>query len=235
MNNYFLVIDIETIPDPDVPVPAESDPEKILGVPHHKIVCIGALLFDREYSVKSLGILSETKDEIGAVADFVIFVQSKQPCIVTFNGRGFDLPVIAMRCFKYGIQFPYYYGSRDVRYRYTADGHFDLMDFLSDFGGTKASKLDAVARLCGMPGKLGIEGKDVASMVGSGRLTEVKNYCLCDVVQTSAVFLRTQLIRGEIDRKTYQAAMGGLITKIQYDKRVKPVADKMDIGRLLLA
>lgn len=229
----LLVMDIETIPDPDVPAPADHDPEKVLAVPHHKIVCIGALLFEN-YHVRTLGIISDGKDEPQMMADFVKFVTAKEPCIATFNGRGFDMPVIAMRCLKYGIPFPYYYSSRDVRYRYTTDGHFDIMDFLSDFGGTKSARLDAVAKLCGMPGKVGVDGKDVAGMVTSGRVQEVKNYGLCDVAQTAGILLRVQLIRGIIDRQVYQAAMTDLIGHIDSDPRLAPVAVAMDRKRLML-
>jgi predicted PolB exonuclease-like 3'-5' exonuclease len=232
-SEQFLVLDIETVIDPDVPAPADHDPEKMLAVPHHKIVCVGALLFDN-YEVKTIGILSDGKEERIMIGDFVRFVSRTEPVLVTFNGRGFDLPVIAMRCLKYGIPFPYYYNSRDVRYRYTADGHLDLMDFLSDFGGTKSGKLDAVAKLCGMPGKVGTSGADVAAMVAAGRLNEVKIYCLCDVVQTSALFLRTQLLRGVIDKERYLASVGGLVKLIKGDARLAPVATTMNEERLLL-
>lgn len=234
MKNDFLVLDIETIPDPDVPASSDWDPEKILSVPYHKIVCIGALLFDADYRIKSLGILSEAKPERGVVEDFIRFVDSRTPTLVTFNGRGFDLPVIAMRCLKYGIPFRHYYQARDVRYRYTADGHFDVMDFLSDFGGTKSARLDAVAKLIGMPGKVGVDGKGVAGLVAAGKFTEVCNYCLCDVVQTAGIFLRTQFLRGEIQSIVYLNAMAELVMKINGDPRLKPVAESMNVERLML-
>jgi hypothetical protein len=144
------------------------------------------------------------------------------------------MPVIATRCLRHGIPFRHYYRSRDVRYRFTPDGHLDLMDYVADFGAAKSSRLDVIAKLCGMPGKVGIEGKDVGPMVHAGRLAEVRDYCLCDVAQTAGVFLRVQLVRGELERAEYLTAMRGLLGLIRSDARVAPVAGALNEARLLL-
>jgi hypothetical protein len=76
-------------------------------------------------------------------------------CLVTWNGRGFDLPVINLRSLMHGVPCKWYYDNRDVRYRYSAEGHLDLMDFLGDYGAARNMKLGDVARLVGLPGKTG--------------------------------------------------------------------------------
>jgi predicted PolB exonuclease-like 3'-5' exonuclease len=91
-----------------------------------------------------------------------------------------------------------------------------------------------IAKLCGMPGKVGIDGKDVGPMEHAGRLNEVRSYCLCDVAQTAAVFLRVQLLRGELERDAYLAAMRGLLAQIRGDERLAPVAAALNEARLLL-
>jgi hypothetical protein len=108
------------------------------------------------------------------------------------------------------------------------------MDFMSDFGASRATSLDTLAKLIGLPGKVGVDGKDVAPMVQSGRIAEVYAYCLCDVMQTTALFLRIQLLRGEIDINLYRTAMEGLLEKMQADERVKLVHDGIDRNRLLV-
>ncbi len=233
MTTSFLVLDIETILDPELPI-LSGDAERLPSPPHHQVVVIGALLFDAEYEVKHINVSGEFEDEAGILEDFARMMEERRPTLVTFNGRGFDLPVIATRCLRYGIPFRHYYRSRDVRYRFSPDGHLDLMDYVADFGATKPSKLDIVAKLCGMPGKVGIEGKDVAPLVHAGRIQEVRNYCLCDVAQTAGVFLRVQLVRGEIDRERYLASMRSLIALIKSDARLAPVAEALDERRLLL-
>src|SRR5690606_35859770 len=230
----YLVLDIETILDPGLPLAEPSESEGLPAPPHHEIVCIGVLWLGSDLSVKRIGIIGEDKDEAGVLADFARFLDRHRPTLVTFNGRGFDLPVIAARCMKHGQQLNYYYRDRDVRYRFSTEGHLDLLDFLSDFGASKRSRLDVWAKVAGMPGKVGVDGKDVGPLVHAGRVQEVKDYCLCDVVQTTAVFLRTQLVRGELTQEAYRVAVAGLMRACLTDPRVLPVARQWNEEQLLL-
>jgi hypothetical protein len=192
------------------------------------------LWLDAAYTVKKLGVLAEGKGEQEMLADLTRFLERHRPLLVTYNGRGFDLPVIVARCLHHGIGFGYYYRERDVRYRFSPAGHLDLMDFIADFGAAKRSRLDVLARLCGMPGKVGVDGKDVGPLVHAGRVDEVKNYCLCDVVQTASVFLRVELLRGELDRAGYLAAMRSLLNTALVEPRVEALRAAWDEARLLL-
>jgi predicted PolB exonuclease-like 3'-5' exonuclease len=230
----YLVIDIETILDPALPIEESSEAERLPAPPHHKVVVIGALWLDEGHKPRKLGVLGESKDEPEILIDFAKFIEDRRPTIVTWNGRGFDMPVIAARCLRHGITLRHYYSSRDVRYRFSPEGHLDLMDYIADFGAAKPAKLDIVAKLIGMPGKVGVAGKDVGPMVHAGKIQEVRNYCLCDVVQTAAIFLRLQLVRGELDREHYLNAMGDLIAQLRGDIRVSAVAAGIDEARLLL-
>lgn len=234
MERSFLVLDIETILDPGLPLADASETEGLPAPPHHEVVCIGVLWFSPDLRVKRIGIIGDGKDEPGILADFARFLDKHKPTMVTFNGRGFDLPVIAARSMKHGQPLMYYYRDRDVRYRFSSDGHMDLLDFLSDFGASKRSRLDVWAKLTGMPGKVGVDGKDVGPLVHAGRVQEVKDYCLCDVVQTSAVFLRTQLVRGELNQDDYRTAMAGLLRASLGEKRVAPVCKAWNEQELLL-
>jgi hypothetical protein len=57
---------------------------------------------------------------------------------------------------------------------------------------------------------------------------------LCDVAQTAGVFLRVQLLRGELERDDYLRAMQGLLTLIKTDERLSPVSHAMNEPRLML-
>lgn len=234
MPSPFLVLDIETVLDPELPIAEASEAERLPAPPHHKVVVIGALWLDGQHCSRRLGVLGEGKDERGILTDFASLLNERKPCLVTYNGRGFDLPVIAARSLRYGIALPHYYRARDVRYRFSPDGHLDIMDFVADFGAAKPAKLDIMAKLCGMPGKVGVDGKDVGPLVFAGRLVEVQNYCLCDVAQTAGVFLRVQLLRGELSRDQYLAAMQALMALIREDARLAAVTGAWDASRLLL-
>lgn len=234
VSKSYLVIDIETILDPELPIEESSEVERLPAPPHHKVVVVGALWLDEDHLPRKLGVLGELKDEPEILRDFAKFIDDRRPTIVTWNGRCFDMPVIAARCLRHGVTLRHYYSSRDVRYRFSPEGHLDLMDFLADFGAAKSSRLDVVAKLIGMPGKVGVAGKDVGPLVHAGKLQEVRNYCLCDVVQTAAVFLRVELLRGELGRENYASAMRALISAIREDPRVSAVATGLDENRLLL-
>lgn len=229
----IAVMDLESRNDPDLPGVATDD--KVPAPVHHQVIACGALLLNDDYSFKGIGLFAESKPEREILTATVDYLDKKQPWIVTYNGRGFDLPVIAARCFRHGIPFRHYYRGRDVRHRYSDTGHFDLMDFISDFGSSRpVPKLDAMAKACGMPGKVGIDGSMVGALFDAGNLDEVNRYCLCDLAQTGGVFLRVQLLRGELSVGEYKVAAQGLLEAIQADPRLEPVAAGINVKRFLL-
>jgi 3'-5' exonuclease len=230
----YLVLDIETAIDPELPLVEPGDGDGLPPPPHHQVFCVGVMWLGSDHAVRKLGVLGEGKPEAEMLLDLTRFLEKHRPTLITYNGRGFDLPVIAARCLRHGVPFGYYYQSKDVRYRFSPEGHLDLMDFLSDFGAAKRSRLDVAARLCGMPGKVGVAGKDVGPLIHAGRLSEVGDYCLCDVVQTAAIFLRLQLLRGELDRPGYLGAMRSLLKASLAEGRVTPLWGLWDTQRLLL-
>ena len=137
--------------------------------------------------------------------------------IVTWNGRGFDLPVLSMRSLKLGIPFGWYYSNRDMRYRYSDTGHLDLMDYLGDYGAARHAKLGDVAKLIGLPGKVGeVSGAGVhdiyKSTVGlvdgvSEKQRLVGRYCLQDTIETALIFLRSRFHLGKIEREEYNLCL----------------------------
>jgi len=139
--------------------------------------------------------------------------------IVTWNGRSFDLPVLSMRSLKLGVSFGWYYKDRGMRYRYSEEGHLDLMDFLGDYGASRNAKLGDVARLIGLPGKVGeVSGAGVHDIYKSTvdetdldvvrkKQGSVARYCLQDTIQTALIFLRSRFHLGKIDRNEYNLCL----------------------------
>ncbi len=227
-----LVLDIETIPDPELP--RQDDSDRVPPPPLNKIVTVGCLLLE-DYVPRRLGVVGEGKSDEGAIlADFAHWLDSKKPTVVTWNGRGFDMPVITSRALRHGVPMPWWFRDRNTRYRFNSEGHFDLMDFMSDFGASKNVRLDVYAKLVGFPGKVGVDGSQVAPLVHAGKIDEVNAYCLCDVVQTAAVFLRVELLRGSIEKARYRELAMELLTFIDADARLKPVAEKIDRARFAM-
>jgi predicted PolB exonuclease-like 3'-5' exonuclease len=186
VSTSHLILDIETVPDVEMPLPTTDG---VPSAPFHRVVCIGCMLFDG-YVPRRIG--TKVGDERDILRTLVPYIHSG-PVLVTFNGRGFDVPVICARALKYGIPMATWYGSRNTRYRYSPDAHLDLMDFMCDYGAGRYPSLDAMARLVGLPGKQG-SGAQVQHM----DLADVERYCLSDVAQTAGLFLRVQLLRGHI-------------------------------------
>jgi 3'-5' exonuclease len=237
----YLVLDLETVVDTSLPaLPARDDGKDVFPpVPYHEIVVMGAALLDASYRVRRTWVVGEGKDERGMLVALTTFLneqyaQRKAITVVGFNSRGFDMLVIAARCLRYGIAFPWYYAQRDVRFRYSATGHFDLMDFLVDHGASRAYGLDLAARLAGSCGKLDVHGGDVAAMIAAGKIEDVRAYCLSDVAQTVVLLLRVQLLRGELTAERYVEAMAGLLALIDREPRLTPLRPLLDRNRLLL-
>src|SRR5215831_18771377 len=199
MPRSYLVLDIETVPDPalwvvpDVTVPGTERPFPPLYV--HRPIVLGALWLDEAYRFRRIGVIGEGKNEKGMLASFSSFVCRYQPDLVTYNGRSFDLPVLALRSLRHGLAMSWYYQGR-LRHRYSEEGHLDLCDMLSDHGAARSLSLDAVARLIGLPGKVGVDGSQVEGLYRAGQLEAIKSYCLADVAQTGLLFLRFRLLQG---------------------------------------
>jgi predicted PolB exonuclease-like 3'-5' exonuclease len=198
-----------------------------LKSPLHRIVCIGAVFAEREndgaYNVRHLAArhIGE-KSEVDLIRDFVAALPrddaGRGPVLVSFNGGGFDLPVLRYRALAHGVPVPALLGSanRDYWYRFGRD-HIDLCDMLSGFGASARPSLSEMAALLGIPAKLGgMDGSQVEVMTQAGRLDEIAAYCLGDVIVTFRLMLRFALIRGEMDdaqAKASEASLDGAIAR----------------------
>jgi 3'-5' exonuclease len=234
----FLVLDIETVPDttrwarPETPHGVEPPFPPTWA---HRVIVIGCLWLDADYKVKRLGVVGDGAelDERALLIEFSRFVGRAHPVLVTYNGRVFDLPVIALRSLCHGVPLAWYYRGRSMRYRYSEEGHLDLCDWLADHGATRSGSLDAVARLVGLPGKIGVDGSQVEGLYRSGQLAAIQSYCLSDVVQTALVFLRFRLLQGVLTPKAFREVAGALVDGLRGDARVAPVMGAIDEARLL--
>ena len=127
-----------------------------------------------------------------------------QPTLVTFNGRGFDLPLLELAAFRYGLSVPNWFAMKARAYdqprnRYNTEAHLDLCDVLTNFGATRLTGgLNLAANLIGKPGKLDTKGHMVQDLYEQGELERINNYCRCDVLDTYFVFLRTAVLTGQI-------------------------------------
>jgi len=78
------------------------------------------------------------------------------------------------------------------------------MDVLSLYQGRALAPLDDMAKLCGFPGKLGMDGSQVWPAFRQGKLKEIRDYCETDAANTYLLFLRYQSMRGALTPKAYE-------------------------------
>jgi len=238
-----LVFDIETVPDiaglrkihdldagvSDEQVAAmafqrrrQATGSDFLQLHLHRVVAIACALRDRDsFRVWSLG--EPGDDEGKLIQRFFDGIEKYTPQIVSWNGGGFDLPVLHYRGMLHGVRAARYWdqGEEDREFkwnnyisRYHAR-HLDLMDLLALYQLRGAAPLDDFARLLGFPGKLGLEGSQVWQAWQDGKLAQIRNYCEADVANTYLVFLRFQLMRGALPPDKYQQEIGLVRTTLE--------------------
>lgn len=126
----------------------------------------------------------------------------RRPKWVTFNGRSFDLPIMEMSAFRYGITLENWFsgsGYSSPRNRFNGQSHLDLQELLTNFGAARLNGgLNLAAQILGKPGKMGLNGEAVQQKYDEGGITEISDYCRCDVLDTYFVFLRCMVLMGKI-------------------------------------
>jgi len=167
-----------------------------------------------QFKVGSLGTLQSTEKEV--ITDFFQLIDKYTPQLVSWNGGGFDLPVLNYRALIHRVTASRYwemgesgdYDAKEFKYnnyisRYHLR-HLDLMDLLAFFQGKSNAPLDALAKLCGFPGKMGMDGSQVWPAFRDGQLNQIRAYCETDVVNTYLMYCRYQLFRGAFTEEEYQ-------------------------------
>lgn len=228
-----LVFDLETIPDVEFgrrfyDLPRDlSDREVALQMQEirreekagatdflkhafHSVCCISGVFRDGDKNTLSIFSLYQPKWREGdIIAKFFEGIDTKRPTLVSWNGQGFDAPVMHYRALKFGVQSKVYWDKAgDAKWsNYTSryhDRHLDLMDVLASYNRGATATLDEASSLIGLPGKQGIGGAAVSEAYFDGKHEEIRQYCEIDVVNTYLVHLRLQLIRGLLTRAKYE-------------------------------
>jgi predicted PolB exonuclease-like 3'-5' exonuclease len=241
-----LVFDIETIPDVaglrrinDLPGEL-SDAEvaelafqqrraksgnDFLPLHLQRVVAISCVLRTLE-GFKVWSLAEPDLDEGAIIQRFFDGIEKFTPQIVSWNGSGFDLPVLHYRGMLHGVVAPRYWDmgegdyadSRDFKWnnyisRYHTR-HLDLMDLLALYNGRANAPLDDLAKLFGFPGKLGMDGSKVWEAWEAGQAADIRDYCETDVVNTYLVYNRFRRMRGELTAEEELAEQAFIKTQL---------------------
>lgn len=202
--------------------------------PFHKVVAISFLTAeihrDEEHESYVLRELRsggrEDASERDLLMGFFQHLERIKPRLVTFNGRGFDLPVLKYRAMKHGITASWLHQAGDkwnhYGHRYSTDWHCDLVEVLSDHGASARVKLNEVCSVFGIPGKMETEGADVATLYDAGGLSAIRDYCELDVLNTYLVYLRYMLHTDRSTRAAHDQAINDVLAMIDREGAERP-------------
>lgn len=229
----ILVFDIETVPDLETgkrlytELQGLSDDNALMALmairegeagnafmklPLHKIACLSFLWVDLEkgkFSLKSLSLNEYSEKEI-LTTFFRAFDKTPMPILVSWNGTGFDIPVILYRAMHHKLSAPRLFndnGKNSYTSRY-GNMNMDVMDKLSLHNYAYKQSLNTVSALCGIAGKGDTDGSQVVPMVKNGEWEKLTTYCESDVLNTWLIYLRHQLLLGKINLETHDGIIG---------------------------
>lgn len=193
----------------------ESGGSDFLRLHLHRVAVVSvAARIGERFTVFSLG--DGGDDEAEVLQRFFDGLERYVPRLVSWNGSGFDLPVLHYRAMIHGIAAPKYWdtGDGDREFRFNNylnrfhDRHTDLMDVLAGYHPRASAPLDEIASLCGLPGKLGMSGDQVRGRIAAGDFAAVRDYCETDVLNTYLLWLRFERLRGHLDAEGHAAECG---------------------------
>lgn len=231
--NPILVFDIETIADIDgaqriypqlaklndadtlsalTAIRNQEAGHDFMRLPLQRIVCISALYIkDGQFSLFSLTADKFSEKEILAKFFRAFSDVEKLPQLVSWNGSGFDIPVLIYRAMQYDLAAPWLFeeGERIKSMRFDnyvnrfQTRHLDLMDRFSQYGASRREAMDVVASLYGLPGKTDVDGSMVGALVAADDWQTLSTYCESDVINTWLIYLRWLRLTGKLSSPSF--------------------------------
>ncbi|KAA6230147.1 3'-5' exonuclease [Campylobacter sp. LR264d] len=238
---YICVFDCETIPDTTLikkiygfdgddleisqmaqSVQKEKTGSEFLPIPFHKIVSICAVICDKfGRFIKVDNINGENEEEM--VKNFFHFVNKRRPRLVSFNGKGFDMPVLILRALKYNVKAHAYLDTSEkwnnYRTKYAENKHCDLLEILSNFNSSGRMTLDSICSMANLPGKYDISGDKVMELYYNNKLDKINEYCESDTLNTYMLFLKYEFIKGYVNEEDYMNYLFKMSEYLQKNKK----------------
>lgn len=242
---HICVFDTETVPDVDAlcavygyngseadimqqafSAQKERTGSEFLPINFHKVVAISAVMadefgnFERVNSIKAA-------DEGELIFKFISFINAQNPRLISFNGRGFDLPMLMVRAMKYNLSCPSYFETSgdgkdkwtNYRSRYDGIFHLDLCDHIGDFGAARGMGLDSLCKSLNIPGKYDTHGDDVFRLYLEGEMEQIEQYCESDTLNTYWLFLKYELLRANITQNDYANYLLSMSSFLEQNKQ----------------
>ncbi len=235
---YICIFDCESIPDSElirksfgfegsdleVSLKAiESEKEKsgseFLPLPFHKIISICAVIsdnFGRFIKVNKI----DGENEKDMICNFFDFIEKHRPRLVSFNGKNYDMPLLVLRALKYNIKACAYLDTQSDKWnnyktRFSELKHCDLFEVLGAFRGLR---LDTICQMADLPGKYDMSGDLVMNLYYENKFEKIHEYCESDTLNTYMLFLKYELIKGNLNENDYADFLDLMRTYLQEKK-----------------
>jgi predicted PolB exonuclease-like 3'-5' exonuclease len=200
----------------------EKTGSTFLPIPFHKVVAISAVIADDFGNFVKVGTFNKVEGERGIIEEFFKFIEKTKPKLISFNGRNFDLPMLMIRALKYNLSIPAYFDNsnkwENYRVRYSENFHIDLMEVLGNYGAVRGLKLDVLAQMSGLPGKFDVQGADIYKLYFDGELEKIEEYCESDVLNTYWLWLKYEVLKGNLLKSDYYSYIQNMGDKLKDDK-----------------
>lgn len=239
----ICIFDCETIPDVELvkkefgvngsdlevmqqafEIQEKKSGSSFLPIAFHRVVTISAVITDDNFNFLKVGSFPKDLiniDEVDILKNFLGFIDSKKPKLVSFNGNGFDLPMLFLRAMKYNLSCKSFFDSdkwEGYRSRYSEKKNLDLLDSIKHFGAVKGLKLDTICSMSGVPGKFDVSGNQVHELFCEDKLNEIIDYCESDVLNTYWVMLKYEILKGNLNLIDYKNILQDFLNKLPQNK-----------------
>lgn len=225
---WLLSVDTETVPDSDLVYPEEAK-ERFPKPIQHKIVAISFVTAkisgpagEERLSLeecRSGG--TEDSSEKDLIRGFWRLFEQRKPRLVTWHGRGFDIPVLKARSMVHGIAVPYWHKAGDkwsnYSHRYSTDWHCDLMDVLSDQHAAPFMTLRETAEAVGIPGKINGTSECIADLFKEGRIGDIRDFCEMDALSLFGLYIRWRHMCGASSAAAHDANMQSMLDYVEQE------------------
>ncbi len=213
----------------------EKSGSEFLPLYLHEIISIAAVIGDdygKFIKVGNFGQKHENREDFASekelLEDFFKYFNEKQPRLISFNGRGFDMPLLTLKALKYNLTLDAFYNQENkwenYRARYSEQFHLDLMDSLSHYGSVRGLNLNGVCSMMNIPGKFDVSGDLVHAIYFNPHLSQkekkgiIDGYCQSDVLNTYWLFLKYEVLKGALNKEQYLGLLSDFLEKFPKEK-----------------
>ncbi len=209
----------------------EKNNTDFLPVVYHKVVAISAVVADNYGKFKAVGNFPkniENPSEKDLIDSFLTYIDTQNPRLISFNGRGFDLPMLFVRAMRYNLSCRSFFETENqslkkskwdnYRVRYSEKFHLDLFDVINNYGALRGLNLDILCKASNIPGKFDVSGDNVLELYYQNRLDKIREYCESDVLNTYWLYLKYELLNGNLEVADYGTILEDFRERLPKDK-----------------